>query len=135
MDKNPAPYMDPKTYAASTNTKGDHERTVDALIYISKNNKTDGFIRQEYVARMEKASIDGQKLGLSRLFLEQIAEIIHRSPPQERERTNEGCSQVPNPQGDSIASPIPQGGSIRKEHVIPTSTGQHCTTLPEPVEQ
>ena len=54
--------------------------TVNALVYISKNYMEDGDIRDEYIGRMEKALADGQKLGLSRWFLEQVDDIIHRPP-------------------------------------------------------
>ena len=52
--------------------------TVNALVYISTQYMTDGAIRREYVDRMERAILDGYKLGLSAHFLQQVDLCIHR---------------------------------------------------------
>lgn len=54
---------------------------VEALVYVSSEYKNDGFIRTEYIKRMEKAIADGRKMGLSERFLNHIDRTIHREIP------------------------------------------------------
>lgn len=68
---------------------------VEALVYVSREYKDDGLIRSEYIARMEKAIIDGRKMGLSEQFLTHIDRTIHRELPRPNNstvRTNYGPS-------------------------------------------
>ena len=87
-------------------SKADPGVLVPALVYISEAYKTDGDIRTEYVARMEKAIVDGRKLGLSAPFLSQVERCIHgrqlhscaahsnndRSIPSQHVRSHGTCS-------------------------------------------
>ena len=86
----------PTTCTASKIVKVDHGKKINALVYISEDYKTDGSIRTEYIARMEKAIVDGQKLGLSHNFLEQLDKCIHHRhpPPQECQRTQASWSET-----------------------------------------
>ncbi|KAL2701676.1 hypothetical protein AAEP93_005974 [Penicillium crustosum] len=66
---------------------------VEALVYVSREYKDDGLIRSEYITRMEKAIIDGRKMGLSDRFLTQIDRTIHGELPRpnnDASRTNPG---------------------------------------------
>ncbi|OQD67695.1 hypothetical protein PENPOL_c003G05192 [Penicillium polonicum] len=66
---------------------------VEALVYVSREYKDDGLIRSEYITRMEKAIIDGRKMGLSDRFLTHIDRTIHRELPRPNNdavRTNYG---------------------------------------------
>ena len=115
--KGPAPYVDPTAGAASENARADPPQTVDVLVYISTNYKTDGKIRTEYIPRMEKAILDAQKLGLSRHFLKQIEDCIHRPylPPQQSQITQESHCEAQNLQGHTGTSLLQQGDSIREQ--------------------
>ena len=77
QDNNSVPCVNPTAGEASENAGEDRTQDVDALVYISTKYNTDGKIRTEYIPRMEKATIDAQKLGLSRHFLKQIEDCIH----------------------------------------------------------
>ena len=109
----PAPRVDPTAGAASESAREDPAEEVDALVYISTEYKTDGKIRTEYIARMEKAIIDAQKLGLSPHFLKQVDDCIHspHSPPQQSQDTQESHGEAQSPQGHPGASPLQQGRS------------------------
>lgn len=113
--KNPTLCVDDTISAASEKAGEDHAKTIDALVYISRNYKTDGKIRMEYIPRMEKAIIDGQKLELSRHFLGQIEGCIHRppSPPQQRQSTQKSNEEAQNLQGIPGAFPLQQSDSHR----------------------
>ncbi|KAK5457168.1 hypothetical protein LTS15_004949 [Exophiala xenobiotica] len=54
---------------------------VEALVYVSREYRDDGSIRPEYIGRMEKAIIDGRKMGLSDPYLNHIDRIIHQEAP------------------------------------------------------
>ncbi|KAJ6015345.1 AIG2-like family protein [Penicillium herquei] len=60
---------------------------VEALVYVSRNYKNDGVIRSEYIKRMEKAIVDGQKMGLTTQFLNHLNRTIYQdvSPFQNRD--------------------------------------------------
>lgn len=78
VDHEPS-YQPPSSYPKQGSFK-----TVEALVYISREYKDDGSIRPEYVARMEKAITDGRKMGLSDQYLNHIARTIHQEvPPRE----------------------------------------------------
>ena len=105
-----------RSCTVSKNAKVDHGETMNALVYISENYKTDGDIRTEYVARMEKAIVDGQKLGLSHCFLERLDKCIHRRhpPPQECQRTQASRTEAQDLPDYTIARSRQYGDSDRK---------------------
>ena len=109
--KIPAPGVGPTAGAASENTGEDTAEDVDALVYISTNYKADGKIRAEYIPRMEKATIDAQKLGLSHHFLNRIEDCIHppHSPPQQSQITQESHGEAQVPQSGLGASSLQKG--------------------------
>ncbi|CRL22562.1 Gamma-glutamylcyclotransferase [Penicillium camemberti] len=87
---------------------------VEALVYVSREYKDDGLIRSEYIARMEKAIIDGRKMGLSEQFLTHIDRTIHRELPRPNNgtvRTNYGPS-----------ARMEAGGTSHQPHGILEST-------------
>ncbi|KAJ4327387.1 hypothetical protein N0V84_002158 [Fusarium piperis] len=49
--------------------KAYHPLDVKALVYVSENYATDGMIREEYIARMQKAVSNAGTLGVSQSFL------------------------------------------------------------------
>lgn len=62
------------------------------LVYVSQNYTADGEIREEYIARMEKATSDAVALGVSKAFVDRV--IVPYLEPR---------STPPEP-------PIPAGG-------------------------
>ena len=129
--QNSAPSMDPTAGAASENAGEDPAQDVCALVYISTKYKTDGKIRTEYIPRMEKATIDAQKLGLSRHFLKQIEETIHppHSPPQPSPKNQESHSEAQSPQGHLKVSPLQKRDSNSEQRV---GTQEDRSTLHDP---
>jgi hypothetical protein len=75
VDQKPA-YQPPSTYS-----KQESSKMVEALVYVSREYKDDGSIRPEYIARMEKAIADGQKMGLLDQYLNLIDRTIHQEVP------------------------------------------------------
>lgn len=71
---------------SSTVARQENLEMVKALVYVSSEYKEDGFIRTEYIKRMEKAIADGRKMGLSSRFLNHIDRIIHQQLPPRLER-------------------------------------------------
>jgi hypothetical protein len=72
----------------SRNPRQEGLEMVEALVYVSSEYKDDGFIRSEYIKRMEKAIADGRKMGLSDRFLNNIDRTIHREIPPRRNNDN-----------------------------------------------
>ena len=106
--KESSPYVDSTAGSASGKAREDPAKIVDALVYISKNYKTDGEIRTEYIPRMEKAIIDARKLGLSPHFLKQVEDCIHRphSLSEQSQKTQEIHGEAQKIQGHIGASPL-----------------------------
>jgi hypothetical protein len=75
FDQKPS-YQPPSTYP-----KQESSEMVNALVYVSRDYKNDGSIRPEYIARMENAITDGQKMGLSDPYLNLIYRTIHQQVP------------------------------------------------------
>ena len=129
--KKSGPCVDPTAGAASESAGEDPARDVYALVYISTDYKTDGKIRTEYIPRMEKATIDAQKLGLSRHFLKQIEDCIRpsHSPPQQLPNTQQSHGGAQNPQGRLEASPLQKGDSNSEQR---DGAQEDRSKLPDP---
>lgn len=129
--KKPPPCVDPTARAALENGGEDPAEAIDALVYISTSYKTDGNIRTEYIARMETAIMDAQKLGLSRHFLKQIEDCIHPppSPPQQSPNMQESRAKAQNPQSHLGVGLLQQGGGNREQR---DGTREDHSTLHDP---
>lgn len=72
------------TPAFQESVESAHTERINSLVYLSETYNQDGVIRPEYIGRMEKAIIDGELLGLSSRFVEQVRGQIHAvKPPTE----------------------------------------------------
>ena len=130
--KKPLPCVDPTAGAALEKDGKDPAETVDALVYISTNYKTDGKIRTEYIPRMETAITDAQKLGLSRHFLKQVEDCIHPPPPPPLQSPNmqESRGGAQNPQGRlGVGLLLQQGDGNREQR---DGTREDHSTLHDP---
>lgn len=103
------------TCLAIEDSKEKAVETVNALVYVSTQYMTDGDIRTEYVDRMERALIDGYKLGLSAHFLEQVDLCIHRI--QLSPYGNYGRS-ITNQQEVASVAPLNEGHQSRMRNSI-----------------
>jgi gamma-glutamylcyclotransferase (GGCT)/AIG2-like uncharacterized protein YtfP len=74
--------QNPSHQPASRHPRQESLEMVEALVYVSREYKDDGLIRSEYITRMEKAIIDGRKMGLSDQFLNHVDRTIHRELPR-----------------------------------------------------
>ena len=96
--------------------------TANALVYVSSQYTTDGEIRTEYIDRMERALIDGYKLGLSAQFLQQVDLCIHRtklSPDG-----NYGRS-IPIQEGAASVAPLNEDHQSRISNRIDRAAGEN----------
>lgn len=76
--------------------KAYHPLEVKSLVYVSENYATDGTIREEYIARMQKAVSNAGTLGVSHSFLDKYIVPHLRSdeeepttPKQDQKKTQE----------------------------------------------
>lgn len=70
------------------------ELRIEALIYVSSQYCNDGYIRQEYSHRMQRAVTDALLLGLSELYIYQFVDPFIRNAvrPPEKKRSTEQLS-------------------------------------------
>ncbi|MDI1492928.1 MAG: hypothetical protein OHK93_004711 [Ramalina farinacea] len=113
---------DASACVAFEDSMGNAVETANALVYISTQYMTDGDIRTEYVDRMQRALIDGCKLGLSAYFLQQVDLCIHRikiSPYGNYGRT------IPNPQEVASVAPLNEDHHSRMRYNIDRAGGEN----------